>query len=328
MLHIRPGDDILPKLKEAGIPGEFIRWADALCQGPTPAGLSQTQWRELRARFAADNGYLPYEEALRFLSDQDRNLERFHDHDRVVLWFEHDLFCQINLIYLLDWFSRQEPTGTKLFLICPGKHLGRLDGEALARLFGTEHEIAPSEIDLARRTWSAFCAPDPTGIERVLQGDTAPLPFLRDALLRHLQEFPSTENGLNLTERLALEVIASGESRPDRIFRSVNDREAVFWMGDGMFYASLKRLTAGPSPLLNVNGSDAWPTAEHPTTALTVEMTEAGRAVLAGKADWIGLNGIDRWLGGVHLRSEQSLWRWDDRQGRLITSTSESKENR
>ncbi len=56
MLHIRPGDDILPKLKEAHLPGEFIRWADALCQGPTPSGLSQTKWRNLRARFAAANG--------------------------------------------------------------------------------------------------------------------------------------------------------------------------------------------------------------------------------------------------------------------------------
>lgn len=305
MLHIRPGEDILPKLKEAGLPGEFIRWADALCQGPTPAGLPQEEWRTLRAQFAAENGYLPFDKALPFLAEQDQHLERFREHDRVLLWFEHDLFCQINLIYLLDWFSRQKLGKTKLFLICIGKHLGHLSGEELTRLFGTEHAVTDAELDLARRAWSAFCSPDPSGIERLLHDGTAPLPFLHDALLRHLQEFPSRKNGLNLTEQWALEVIASGENRPDRIFREVNRREKVFWMTDLIFYAALKRLTAGPSPLLT-------------TTERMFDLTGSGRAVLAGDADSIGLNGIDRRLGGVHLHGSESAWRWDQDDQRLI----------
>ncbi len=318
MLHIRPGDDILPKLKEAGLPGEFIRWADALCQGPTPAGLPPEEWRTLRARFAAENGYLPFDKALPFLAEQDQNLERFREHDRVLLWFEHDLFCQINLIYLLDWFSRQNPEKTKLFLICIEKHLGHLTGEELARLLGTEHAVTEAEFDLARRAWNAFCSPDPTEIERLLQEETAPLPFLRNALLRHLQEFPSSKNGLNLTEQSALDVIAAGENRPDQIFRKVNDLEAVFWMGDLMFYAALKRLTAGPSPLFTINGSGPWPAGDA-ATPLTVEMTEIGRAVLAGEADYIRLNGIDRWLGGAHLHGIDSPWRWENSSRRLIS---------
>lgn len=116
---------------------------------------------------------MPHDDALRFLSDQDQNLERFHDHDRVLLWFEHDLFCQMNLIALLDWFSRQELRTTKLFLICIAKHLGHLNSEEWARLFGTEHEITRAECDLAHRAWSAFCAPDPTGIERLMRDDTS-----------------------------------------------------------------------------------------------------------------------------------------------------------
>ncbi|WDT79063.1 MAG: hypothetical protein MPW14_18185 [Candidatus Manganitrophus sp.] len=74
------------------------------------------------------------------------------------------------------------------------------------------------------------------------------------------------------------------ENRPDRIFREVNHREKVFWMTDLIFYAALKRLTAGPSPLL--------------MTEQMLEVTGSGRAVLAGDADSIGLNGIDRRLGG------------------------------
>jgi len=284
--------------------------------------LSQTEWRHLRARFAADSGCLPFDEALRFLSEQDQHLERFRDHDRVLLWFEHDLFCQINLAYLLDWFSRRKRGKTKLFLICIGKHLGHLSGDELTGLLGTEHEVTGAEFDLARRAWSAFRSPDPTEIERLLDDDTTPLPFLRRALLRHLQEFPSAENGLNLTERWALEAIASGENRPDRIFRKVNDREEIFWMGDAMFYTSLKQLSAGPSPLLTVNGVGLWPTADSPSTELRLQITDTGRAVLNGADDHVKLNGINRWLGGVHLYGADSPWRWEIAFRRLIPQRS------
>jgi hypothetical protein len=34
--------------------------------------------------------------------------------------------------------------------------------------------------------------------------------------------------------------------------------------------------------------------------------------VLAGEADHVTLNGLDRWIGGVHLHGRHTPWRWDD----------------
>ena len=41
------------------------------------------------------------------------------------------------------------------------------------------------------------------------------------------------------------------------------------------------------------------------------ELTEPGKAVLHGDTDYVKLNGIDLWLGGVHL-FPNNLWRWDE----------------
>jgi hypothetical protein len=30
------------------------------------------------------------------------------------------------------------------------------------------------------------------------------------------------------------------------------------------------------------------------------------------------LNGIDRWIGGVHLQGQETDWRWDEENGRLL----------
>ena len=41
-----------------------------------------------------------------------------------------------------------------------------------------------------------------------------------------------------------------------------------------------------------------------------LKLTDAGHAVLEGRADQVTLNGIDRWIGGVHL-TPANLWRFD-----------------
>jgi hypothetical protein len=47
----------------------------------------------------------------------------------------------------------------------------------------------------------------------------------------------------------------------------------------------------------------------------TIRLTDVGQAVLAGHGDRVNVNGIDRWLGGVHLRGHEVEWRWDGEAG-------------
>jgi hypothetical protein len=48
-----------------------------------------------------------------------------------------------------------------------------------------------------------------------------------------------------------------------------------------------------------------------------VTVTDAGRSVLAGEVDRVTACGIDKWLGGVHLQSRGTFWRWDDIRQRV-----------
>ena len=70
----------------------------------------------------------------------------------------------------------------------------------------TRAPVTDAQLALATRAWSAFRAPDPREIERLLETDTTPLPFLAPALRRHLEELPWTADGLSRTERRILEL--------------------------------------------------------------------------------------------------------------------------
>jgi hypothetical protein len=65
---------------------------------------------------------------------------------------------------------------------------------------------------------------------------------------------------------------------------------------DNYYFDALDRLTGGINQLLRFDE----PPPENRRAARLI-VTDFGRKVIAGKADAIAFNGIDRWLGGVHL---------------------------
>ncbi len=313
-LHILNGDSTAGLLRQGGVPGTLAVWADVLHDGPVPpVVLGSEAWREVRARFIAETGWASPADARQTLAEWDRGIERFGEFDEAVIWCEHDLFDQLLLARHLAWFADRELGATVLSLICIGEYpgrpafrgLGELEPEELAALFPTRRPVSRAQLELGRRAWAAFTSPDPRAIERLVAAeDTTPLPFLAGALRRHLEEFPSVKNGLSRTERQILELVASGTTGLRRLFPAVHARETLFYIADASFLGRLRRLAAGAHALLRLeNGA--------------VAIAEAGRRVLEGRDDSIRLNGIDVWLGGVHLAGREAAWRWDSAAGRL-----------
>jgi Domain of unknown function (DUF1835) len=327
MLHITNGDSAAGTMRQAGLEGQVIAWRDVLHEGPVPADLALDQLSQLRARFLADCGWGRYEDILADFMQRDSALAQFHAHKEIVLWFEHDLYDQLQLIQLLDWFARQDLSTTMLSLICinafPGidnfHGLGQLNPTQIGSLYGTRRTVTAAQLALGSAAWQAFCAPEPTAIEALLSQDTTALPFLRAALLRHLEQFPAIGSGLSRTERQILEVVASGVQEPIAVFMAEQAREDHPFMGDSTLWSYIESLSSAHDPLLHADGGIFVPpdAGQHQGGLQQVlALTERGRAVLAGQADRLH-SGIDRWLGGVHLRGSGAEWRWDA-QGRRI----------
>jgi hypothetical protein len=339
MLHIHNGDSSADTAKQSSLAGEHFAWRESLITGPTPSGLSDNEWRRIRSKHLSEAYGVDVTECERGLSSQEETLASFAQHEEVVLWFEHDLFCQVHLIYLLNWFSRRELGKTKLSLICigefPGKEnfrgLGELNEEELASLFPPRRQVTNVQRGLATAAWRAYCSPEPTDIEKVLQTDTSSLPFLKAALQAHLKRFPSTKNGLGLVENRALELIDEGVNSFTDLFPCFGNAEPVYGLGDAQFWLALQRLSTAEKPLLAItNGKNAGEkNSEDGQQVLTpklseivrkarLELTELGRSVLNGATDFVALNGIDLWLGGVHLHDQNNLWRWDERSAQIV----------
>jgi hypothetical protein len=246
-----------------------------------------------------------------------------------VLWFEHDLFDQLLLVRHLDWFSRRDLGRTKLSLICIGEFpgfepfhgLGQLDEAQLASLLGTRQPVSAEQLALGRRVWQAFTSPDPTALN-VAANDVGPsvLPFLAGAIHRFIEDYPSVETGLPRTERNIIELLSPGASRIGELFVAHQKTEERDYMGDTTFWYRVRDLAAGSVPLVRVEGDVSEPPHGR------AEITDAGRAVLAGYADWVKLNGFYRWFGGVRLQAPlggEVAWRYD-RASRSLVARSDT----
>jgi hypothetical protein len=329
MLHITNGDLAAAVFKKAALPGQFLPWRDVLHEGPVPAGLSLEELSQVRARFIAGQGWGDAQEVEAEFSARDRALLGHADHDEVVLWFEHDLFDQLQLLQLLDWFSSRDLQKTQLSLVCGREYLGTISPERATELFCLRKAVSPAQLDLGRDSWEAFTGPDPRRLMGVIQGDTSPLPFLKSALQRHLQEFPSVRNGLSRSEAQALQAFSAGAEKPRQAFLEVSEKEAARFLGDIVFASYLERLSQGPHPLLVFeDGSPiSTPRGSPGFWSRSMRLTGDGHAVLEGKADLVRINGIRRWLGGAHLFGKVAAWRWNERtmelEGARVTGPGE-----
>lgn len=329
MLHIVNGDSVAEKLRQGVVQGEILVWREIYSEGPIFVDLTEPAHRSIRAQYLEKIMGVPYNEFIALCESQEKKLANFHEYEEIVLWFEHDLFDQAMLCYLLHWFSKQSLGRTKLSLLCIGEFpgidlfrgLGQLSVKQLETLSGTWHSIGRKELELGARVWEAYSASDPSRLMELLQEDTSALPFVRDAFQLHLSRFPAVNNGLGVVEQTTLEVVAAGIEQPYELFNQVGGQLHFLGMGDLQYWNCLKQMSQGELPLLHIEGFVSFPSysvhAEQ-FTQCRIHLTQQGRRVLAGEESWAEMNRVYEWLGGVPVQGAECSWRWDKTGNKLV----------
>jgi hypothetical protein len=286
---------------------EILIWRDVLVEGPVPGGIDDEALADIRARYIEEA--FGVNDVRADFARRNQAFETLHEFDRVELWFETDLHDQLQIIELLARLSKRVPKSPPLLALAAPPLSSHMDEAERAM-----REISAADYDAAGAMWSAFRAPSPEAVLSQVQANGASLEA-RTALARLLEEYPSPRDGLGRIERQALLAIRDGAITPGLAFRHYQQTEALPIIGDLGFFYRLERLGFGKSPLVRglPEGGIAQAARSNMTVEYTdslVELTEAGQEVLEGRKDQIELNGIDRWIGGVHLTNE-NIWRYD-----------------
>ncbi len=320
-LHITNGDSAADIIGQTSISGEVLPWRDPMHHGPFPVGDDQHEISRVRARYLAgpDLDLAQVEAGFR---ERDDKLLSAASFDSVVLWFEHDLLDQLQILQILDCLGTMNLGETSVEMICidefpgiePFRGIGQLNTDQMASLFDKRTVVTEAAIELAKAGWAAFCSDDPQALTGFLDQDFTALPFLRRALLRHLEEYPSTINGLSRTEQQIMQMVADGIHNPGDLFGQNMEFEQALFIGDWRTYSTIEALC--DAGLLTCEPGPFW----HPPrsreelktfVAQRINLTSQGERVLVGEVTADGPGTNDFWLGGVHFSPDQPIWMWD-----------------
>ncbi len=314
-LIITNGDNAAELLRLAGREAAILPWRDVLHEGPiTRTGLAASSAERaayLAGRFHVD----PAEVAAQF-AERDALIRAHRDFETVELWFEHDLYDQLQLVQVLAFFAGEAPRDG-LVLVQADDFLGSQTADTILSFAGNARPLSVADLDLAAGIWADLATPTPERIAARLSLPDGPLPFLNAALRRFLEELPAPGTGLSRTEQTLLAAIAHGAAEPANLFHQVIVEEEAAFMGDWSFFRLIDDLAFCDVPLI---AGLPPPGAEFDGERfrdVELTLTMAGEDVLAGEDDHVALSGLDRWWAGTRLLGH-SVWRFDRDAGVLV----------
>lgn len=203
-LHITNGTSLTNYLEKENYEGEILTWHEMLCEGPTEKEIDTPSFFKKRKAFLESVYKVEYDE-LKIKSEIDK-LNTINDYQEVILWFEYDLFCHINLIAVIS-LLKQKQVRIPIFLVCSGrvdnekglKGLPELTSKQLTTHYQNKIELTIDDIATAQKAWRIYCEDDHNLLKELI---TRPSNFeyLSICLKAHLKRFPDTRSGLSTLE--------------------------------------------------------------------------------------------------------------------------------
>lgn len=329
LLIVTNGDAAVDRIGDSGVGStRILAWKDVLHEGPVP-NQPEAELRVTRSTFLATSGYGDRRQIEADLTRRDELLAETDAYDEVLLWFEHDLYDQLQLIQVLDRLGAQIREVSRVTLIVMPGYIGHASPDQLVAAYRSRVPVMTDLLRQGQRAWSAFTASSPGALAEISRMERHPLYALPAAIARLMQEFPDPVDGLTRTERFILSAASRASPiTPRDLFSAYCHAETSVFMGDWSFWNMIRHLSSGDVPLISIDGwtfpkGDGWTypqviggADEGRFLSSAVNATAAGREVLSGSANAITLRGLDRWIGGTHLRSEQH-WCWDSKTNSL-----------
>src|SRR5216117_971611 len=160
LIHVTNGESAGNTLRQTSLGGAVLPWQDVLHEGPVPAGPRRELLRA-RAAFLSACGWGSRATILSSLQRRDRQLlQALQGGQQVVLWFEHDLYDQLQLLDVLA-LAGTTTEAPELIVVgaFPGKPsfrgLGELTAQQLETLWPARVTATPGTLAAATSAWDA-----------------------------------------------------------------------------------------------------------------------------------------------------------------------------
>ena len=250
-LHITNGDCTTNLLKKLNFSGTIVTWREMLCEGKTIMDVGSESFWKTRYDFFSQAYKTPKQTFIDLTVKEYRKLCNQKEQDEIVLWFEYDLFCQINMLAVISWLKRYRKN-RQISLVCSGSlttreglfGLAELSDEELQNHYDNRKTLSQDDIEFADYMWQLYCSDSPLRLETALQlNKNSAFTYLHEAIIAHLQRFPSIKNGLNKLENQILQLATQENFTSEHQFvGGILRNQGNYGFGDSQYFNKLTQL--------------------------------------------------------------------------------------
>lgn len=233
--HILNGDSLKERFPKK-IQEEIIVARECLIDG-TVKGSNLVELFDSRAEFISQN-YEGFSKKDYFenVVPEFQKIQNISNDTTINLWFEDDLFCQVNLWFVIHLLSNApyEHQSNSIFLIRPKTHnqygFGGLNESELISVY--ENRLLLTQFDKLASLWELYQNDDTKTLLKIAKELESTYPFILPAVEAHIERIP-TEGNLGRPSQSIIQIMQELETEEfGPVFREFNKRESIYGFGD------------------------------------------------------------------------------------------------
>ena len=203
---------------------------ECLVDGPVSETVLSSFF-EQRAEHISQYEGVSFDDYERITVSEIRKIQQIPDGSSVNVWFEDDLFCQVNL-----WFTTSllQQKSVQIYLVRPLNNspygFASYTSNELNVLF--EQRIRINDAVLLTDLWNAYQASDFQSIKKQLPGVKEKFPFMENAIQVLLDSCDPPLGYNRLTETLKNIIQSLDDPSFGKVFRTFTENEPHFGYGD------------------------------------------------------------------------------------------------
>lgn len=284
---------------------EVLESEDPLDCGPAPATDVLDEWRAARENFLhtmyvgwPDFTFTEYSDTGLFM-----NINRLLGAERVIIWAGMGLPEQLLIAWVFRLFDLSGGDVSRISIIQFEqvqngrlvRGIGELHPEDIRAYCPAPHMPTYAEGVEIRRIWRTYTSPESAQL-LTYTSESSPLPIAQQAMRQLIYRYPDRRTGLSNWDQHLLQCATQHGPKAARVIGyTMANGWGLDHPGDFYLFQRLTHLGTLKAPLLTISGDTA------DMRGCEVRITPLGERVLAGEINNVAQNGIDDWIGGVHL---------------------------
>jgi hypothetical protein len=217
--HILNGDSLADGFN---LEGEIIICREALIEGNVMARSPEDFW-QIRADFVKKTyGANDYFEKVKSEFDKLGNLKPT---DEINLWFGNEVFCQVNMWFILWFFGDKPDNAARFYRVSPDSEGWNCSFNNLQKCFQSRKRLRGNDLLLGFGLWMAVCSKHFESIKNLSKMSS-------DNFL-HLNEICQALIEIDTKPKAILrEITQNGETDFGKIFSQFQAKAGVYGFGD------------------------------------------------------------------------------------------------